>query len=122
MFIQLRKTWPYAAALAVAYVAVVLIHVGIASRVVDGDLTGVRLTYLLGVYPAMTFAVAALAGYRHGYAWVLIVLTAVAWVPAVFLAFNESALVYAVVYAAFAALGLLLGRALRRAARRSAVG
>lgn len=124
MLIQLRKAWPYAVVLGIAYLVVPLIGSAILSGTGADDMvvTGFYLTALVGYYPALTFAVSSLAGFRHGLIWLLVPLVAVAFVPTVNIIYNASAYVYAGVYAVFAALGLLAGWGLRRAlaARRSA--
>lgn len=109
------KIWPYALVLAGFYLMIPPTHRGIAS-VTGADevyLSGVLLSYLLAINPGFTFLLSAVAGYRNGYAWMLIPLTALAWIPATFVVYNSSALPYGLAYAFFAAFGLLVGWATR---------
>lgn len=113
---RLRTLWPYAVALGAAYLAVPLIGGAVldAQGADPAVVKGRHITALLGYFPALTFGAAVLAGYRHGLAWLLAPLAAVAFLPAMFVVYNDSALVYTVVYAASAGIGLAAGVGLRR--------
>ncbi len=116
MLTHLRKTWPYAVALGVAYLAVPLIG-GVVLDAQGADpsaRTGLLTTSLLGYFPSMTFCVAMFVGYRQGFAWLLAPLVALAFVPAAFVVYNDSALAYTLAYAVFAVIGLAAGAGLRR--------
>ncbi|MBK8464087.1 MAG: hypothetical protein IPL36_14055 [Nigerium sp.] len=118
---QLSTLWTSVVLLAVAYLALPPVHRAIAAKSEgdEGFLTSILATHLLVISPALTLVVSAAAGYRYGFVWALIPLTALAWLPAVFFTYNSSALAYTPLFAVIAALGLLVGRGLRRVFRRS---
>lgn len=116
MLAQLRRSWPYAAALAVAQLVVPWLG---ALIVGDRDvaLKSLWLTTLLLVNPVLALVAGALVGHRNGPDWLFVALAALAFVPAALLVYNDSALIYAVAYGACAALGVGAGLLLRRASR-----
>lgn len=105
----LRDAWPYALVLGLAYVA----PAAVAALLHPAESTDLRISALLLVNPLVTFVVAAAAGFRHGFAWALPPLAAVAWLPATFLAYNDTALPYVLLYALFSVTGLGFGAGLR---------
>ena len=116
MLTQLRKTWPWAAGLAAFYTVVPSVWGAIARWSAPEDTTadkGVIFSCLVGLNPAVTLAVGAFVGYRHGFAWVCPALAAAALVPAVYLLLHDSALPSAVIYGVFALIGLLVGWGVR---------
>ncbi len=111
---MLRKTWPWAVGLAAFYLAQYAVNLANNLGIMDDLLaTSWVLTFLVGINPAATFLVAGLVGYRHGFAWLLAPLAVVAWLPATFLVYNDSALVYCLFYLPFTLAGLGLGVLLR---------
>lgn len=111
----------YALGLAIVY------FLGIANRFLfDGkfitaeDVLGGLLATLILVNPVATVITGALLGYRYGTIWLFPPLAGLAFVPAVFVVYNDSAFPYALAYMVFAALGMLAGAWFRRAARRRA--
>lgn len=98
-----RSALPFTVALAVLYLLPGLI---------PADL-GLWLTALLVVNPLATFAASAIAGLRRGFLWQLLPLAALAWLPATFVVYNDSALPYALGYFVFALAGLGFGAGIR---------
>lgn len=71
--------------------------------------TGGGMIILLVLMPAVCLACAVAYGWRHQISWVYPCLVAALFLPAVFIFFNWSALVYAAVYAVVALAGNLIG-------------
>ncbi len=119
----LNKTWPWAAGLAAWYL-LPWAGFALAQSGSPTDAAGLGFAALLLLNPGASFLAGALVGYRHGFSWLLLPLVAVAWVPAVYLVYNDSALPYALLYMAFALAGLGAGVGVRAALarRRPSVG
>ncbi|MFT3876139.1 MAG: hypothetical protein QM708_06935 [Propioniciclava sp.] len=112
MLTRLFAAWPYALILAALYLLLPWAHEGIA-RATNADayyLTGVIISYLFFFNPGLTFLASAVAGYRHGFAWVLIPLNALAMLPVSLVFYRDiEGMLYALPYAVFTVLGLLSG-------------
>ncbi len=119
MLTRLLNLWPHALALLVVYLVIPAALTAVANAAPDpGAWKAAVFFSLLGLNPAASFVVAGLAGYRHGFAWPLLLAVPVLFVPAAYLVYNDSALVYGLLYAVFAALGLAVGWGVRRVQRR----
>ncbi len=120
MIRMLRKTWPWALGLGIFYLAPLPLAWAVRLEIVDAvTVKGLWLVLLVAVNPAVTVLAAGLVGYRHGFAWVFAPLAAVAWIPAMYLVYNDSALIYGVFYIVFALVGLGAGVLVRSLARKS---
>lgn len=119
MLRMVRKTWPWALGLALFFLLpMVGSWLGDLGVVDYLDVKGLFLAMLILVNPAAAVLVGGLVGYRHGFAWLLLPLVFVAWLPAMFIAYNDSALIYGGVYTVFALGGLGLGVLVRKVAGR----
>ncbi len=111
---MLRKTWSWAVGLAAFYLAQYGILLAIDLMILDDwAATGWALVFIVVVNPIVTLIVGGLVGFRHGFAWLLAPLAAVAWLPATFLVYNSSALDYGLYYLLFTLAGLGFGVLLR---------
>ena len=99
---RLTALAPYAAVLAVNFYALPLLAKD----------TGTAMLMMLCIMPAVTFACSLVSGVGRGFDWLLPVVTAVLFIPSIFIYYNASAWVYAAVYGALSLAGNGLGRML----------
>ena len=105
----------------------VLFFLGVMNRwLADGvhitgaDVTGGLYATLILVNPVASLVAGALLGYKHGIIWLFAPLAGVAFIPATYVVYNESAMPYAIGYMVFALLGMLVGRLIDRVRSRRA--
>lgn len=71
--------------------------------------TAMAMVLMLAAMPAAVFITALIRGIKKGFSFVLVALTALLFLPTVFIWYNSSALVYTAFYAVIAAAGCGLG-------------
>ena len=76
---------------------------------ISANMEGFNLYMLLLGYPAVTYIASIIFALYNRYKWLYILFPSVLFIPATFIYYNYTALIYMVLYAAAAALGLLVG-------------
>lgn len=71
--------------------------------------TGTAMFLLLGVVPIICFLCSLFYGVKQGFHWQYAVITAILFLPAIFLFYNASAWIYAPCYGIVACIGNALG-------------
>lgn len=71
--------------------------------------TGSAMIFLLILLPLICFFCSFHYGYKYTFSIIFVLLTAVLFLPTIFLYYNESAWIYAAAYAALASAGMLIG-------------
>ena len=79
------------------------------NTVTPEDVAAASLASLVFVNPLATLAAGALYAWRHGFLMILPWLFGLVFIPSALVAFNETALVFAIVYVLFGYLGQCLG-------------
>jgi len=104
---QIKKLFWYILVLCILFYAVPLSY--FMPGLQDTFVTSLSASMLLLYNPAVILAVSAVYGFKHGFKWYLPVLLPVLFIPAVFIFYNSSALVFTLYYEAFCLAGLGLG-------------
>lgn len=109
-----KKPLKYALILAAVYL-VPLIHTGLRSsgKLTDFDVKNAAVTSVLLANPLAALVVGGVFGWRHGCNLVAPLLFGVAFLPALLILFNSTALAYVLAYAALGLLGEVSGLGLR---------
>lgn len=76
--------------------------------------TGSSLLFLFLIYPITALVCGIMHGVKHGFSFLLISFTAVAFIPAMFIYFNSSAWVYMIPYVILSAIGNGTGALIRK--------
>lgn len=117
-FFQVETPMKYALALGALFVLPVvnrwLVYGGTIS---EQDITASALVSLLLLNPLASLVAGAVHLYRHGFTPLLPWLFGLAFIPAALIAYNDTALPYALVYTAFGYLGQGIGWLARRLVR-----
>jgi len=103
---KLKKLWPYAIAIILAFYLLPL-------AITD---TGSAMMIMLIGIPAVCLISSVLFGIKGGFWWPFGLIVAVLFIPTIFLFYNATAWFYTLVYAAVALAGDFAGMALKRAA------
>lgn len=118
-FFTVDTSMRYALALMVIYLLPVvnswLLYGG---TITPEDITMSEIASLVVINPLAVLIAGAVYGWRHGFSWLLPWLLGLAFVPAVFLVYNDTALPYALGYAVVAHVGEGLGVLAKRLFRR----
>lgn len=101
---QFKKSLPF-------YIAMLLNFYLLPLFIAD---TGSAMVVLLVLIPAVCFAISVVYGLKNGFRLEYPVITAVLFIPAVFIYYNSSAWVYIVAYGVIALLGNLVSLPFRK--------
>ncbi len=76
---------------------------------IGGNMSGFIIYMLLLGFPALIYVASIIFALYNRFRWIYIFFPTVLFIPAAFIYYNYTALVYAVLYASSAALGMLVG-------------
>lgn len=96
---KLKKNIPF-------YIFIVLEFYVLPLAITD---TGSGMLFLLLVFPVLTFIAAIVYGLKNGFRFYFPLLTALLFVPSIFIFYNSSANIYAAGYGGVALIGVLIG-------------